>query len=1433
MLTRLPGPSLRVACMACGLWLIAAGWVAAELPARSVQPGEAISDVVASVPGPRVAGQVLDARRQPLAGAALELQALADDEGWPLPTKGARSAPARAVAVTTVSDAAGRFALHAPAVGMWQLKASAPGYAAARIDLIPLVHDQALSPIVLRASRTIAVEVVEPSGVPVPRATVVLDARPGGDAAAAIMGPTIIGLTRAWTVPQVASTDTSGRAQLVAPAGGTFSLRVLANGFPPWSGRVRGRPSERVVLRHGVAYDLRVRDLTGRPAAHAIVRQGSTGVPIAHTDDRGFARLFVVPGERHDIHVSAADGRAARVAIEAPPPDRDAAASESVVVVVADVVVADVSVVGAVPAAWGGRVASSRGQVPIAHAVVWRADDPAAFARTDSEGRFRLPPRSRPRGLDDRRPGVDTLRVAAWGYLPVAVPVATASASGRLVLRPAARLRGVVVDAAGRGIPDAVVHAATADDAPVTARSAGDGAFVLPSVPLGRSVQLLARRAGFIPARLEVPLARAGERSESHELRVRLDRGRFGHGMVLDEAEQPVADASITLARSPDGTGARVAGQEPLRALSDNQGRFVLTDIPPGRFDLSARAVRFAPVTVPGITIEGGDAPVDLGTLILGPGVVIAGQVLDTTGQPVANAAIRARSEVALSEEVLSASGDGAAPSVLSAEPPEAWSDADGQFSIGDLAPGQKVTLQVMRQGYATARIEAVRAPANDLEVVLEEAMALRGVVRDELGHPIADAHLHLARESSATAGADTERAGQPAPRPARFATSAPTGSFVIEGIAAGSWTLHARAHGYRDGEPLPVQVSIGEAMAPLSVVLATGASVAGQVVDGDGGPVAEARVSATAASGRAPVRSATTDAEGRYRLDGLPQGKLAFAAEHAEHPRAARELEVQPGDNRLDFAMDRAWTISGLVLDLADQPVAGARVDALPAGAGPSTRARRLGSPSGAGRAVVESGPDGSFEVAIQAEGNYVVRAEKPGYSDHRVEDLVPIHGQSARGVVLRLEPGGVIAGQVLGVTFDELSSVRVVAFPGDRATPPESTTVDFEAHYRFDSLPFGDWVIYAGVGDSGKSVKESVRLAVGESEITQDLQLGAGLVLSGQVMRASLPVARAQVRASGLGSLAGARTVAGQDGRFRLEGLEVGEYQVVVADHADGPGHVREVRLETDQDLLIELEAHTLGGQIVGDQEGNPIPDASVTLVSTDRARSGSPIVRRSDARGAFRFSGLASGRYRVQASKDGYGNSVQEIAVDGRGDGHGIELRLAPSEALTLDVRHPTGGVAREVGVVVLDGHGQPWLSGWFGATQDGLIRLDELPAGRWTLLASGRGTATVRQPVEAPGGPVTVRLPETGALIVRVPELVGTGRLAHLVLSDPAGQPYFDVGQRQRQWQLRDGVVTLPSIPVGTWTVAVRTRDEQAAWTASSQVSPGQATAVDLN
>ena len=57
-----------------------------------------------------------------------------------------------------------------------------------------------------------------------------------------------------------------------------------------------------------------------------------------------------------------------------------------------------------------------------------------------------------------------------------------------------------------------------------------------------------------------------------------------------------------------------------------------------------------------------------------------------------------------------------------------------------------------------------------------------------------------------------------------------------------------------------------------------------------------------------------STDADGRYRLDGVPAGKITFAAEHPDYLEVSRPVEVED-EATVDLTLSLGGSIAGSVV--------------------------------------------------------------------------------------------------------------------------------------------------------------------------------------------------------------------------------------------------------------------------------------------------------------------------------------------------------------------------------------------------------------------------------------------------------------------------------------------------------------------------------------
>jgi hypothetical protein len=544
------------------------------------------------------------------------------------------------------------------------------------------------------------------------------------------------------------------------------------------------------------------------------------------------------------------------------------------------------------PASFEGRVVSSATGGGIGAAeLTFSRGGAAASVRAGPDGTFRFEPPQDGRWL--------LAAVTAGGFFPFAPewghsPVQLDATAGRRVtgieihLAPATELEGRVVDPGGAPVADAEVRllgaAGEAALVPIPDRFISDarGRFRF-AAPEGAVLE--ARRAGFLPGRADVsPLARlnghvtvelgpahaaVGERAPVTGRVVARGGGALAGALVVAERER------------------RFGGEVPsAQVVTGDDGGFVLADLDPGSYRITARAEGRAPATVR--RVEPGTKDV---VLELDAGGRLRGCVRSAaSGAPIAPFTVlvfERRSALRLVPQ--------RSRSVI---------DPAGCYALDDLVPGPAAVV-VSAPGYAPSQERAVEIPPPPGEAVADAALEaggrLAGVVRDDAtGAPLAGARLSV--EGALSGAASTFPV-------LSEATTGADGSFVLGGlprrvsVVAGAAAHHARILGgveiapggtagpvdirlrpIAEGEEPQVDLAgIGVVLAPMGDALAVAQVVAGSgaaevgIVRGDlvrevdGRPVSDLGLSGAV--------DAIRGAEGTFVVLRVERGERTFEA--------------------------------------------------------------------------------------------------------------------------------------------------------------------------------------------------------------------------------------------------------------------------------------------------------------------------------------------------------------------------------------------------------------------------------------------------------------------------------------------------------------------------------------------------------------------------
>ncbi len=521
--------------------------------------------------------------------------------------------------------------------------------------------------------------------------------------------------------------------------------------------------------------------------------------------------------------------------------------------------------------------------------------------------------------IDAMRPGSRSLTVRAPGFVPKQIDVAIvegertrgvvvelergASIAGRVIDpegRPVAGAQVVALDTRGR-LSDVdrartnrgpVPFGAEADDflreAPIELAAgvgllAGgsvtadrEGLFEIGGLP-GRGARLLAVQRDFAPLETEPFEFEPGARLEGVELV--LSRGGGLEGRVTDRFGRPVANA-IVIASIPPGRD-RQASARLYQGASDADGRYRVAPMRGGSYFLLVTrgdeqlslagffgSLHFDLVSVPDNEVITFD--------IVDPSASAArvfGTVSDA-GLPVEGGILTA---VNFDTENL-----------LGVDFKLTPVRQDGGFEFAGLAPGDyQFSYQggAGRRGEVRITAEVPDRPEWRFDVALPQGAIAGRVLDGSTRAPLANADVQL-RPLSAEGGSGLLGAflGSEA-RVLRERTDA-AGDFVFRGLESGGFELTVRgprnstSGRFAPSTPRVVDVEDGRMSDGVEVALAPSRVLRGRVVDGQGLPVAGARVTAIAREGTPTGgERGRSDGDGRFELDGLAAGRFDVVA--------------------------------------------------------------------------------------------------------------------------------------------------------------------------------------------------------------------------------------------------------------------------------------------------------------------------------------------------------------------------------------------------------------------------------------------------------------------------------------------------------------------------------------------------------------------------
>jgi protocatechuate 3,4-dioxygenase beta subunit len=549
-----------------------------------------------------------------------------------------------------------------------------------------------------------------------------------------------------------------------------------------------------------------------------------------------------------------------------------------------------------------------------------------------------------------------------------------------------------------------------------------------------------------------------------------------------------------------------------------------------------------------------------------------------------------------------------------------ATTDAEGRFTLAGLEAG---TLTLWADGPAGIAWKSdVASDATGVQLELSDGRVLKGTVKKTDGSPAAGALVtaifsEQSRFFDVVAGADGSFRIGPVP----------LGKYAVVAMSGGLLPDHQQVRA-DDEEPITLELSVPR-------------TLSGTVRRNDE-PVAGVTVKL---SGLHRKRSVTSDEEGAFRVERLRPGEYeldALLPSELAHVTAKVPKERDLDDVVLELARGRV--VKGLVVDERGSPLQDVKVSV----------------DEGNDWRKAQTDAQGRFALdAVSDSGEHWISASKQGYLEQRLR-LPP-----GEEVTVTLKQASLLTGRVITRDGTVVPKFRVTVRADTSVTPRDSIDDDdmpssnetgsldsTDGGFSFELAPKAYTLTVRG---PPWAPANATSRAPGDVTITVE----AGATVSGRVLDVDgVPTAGARITAFSPSPRDTVSERSDADGRFKLEGLHAGTYEVratAMLETLPTWSATAEVKTRAGETVELELRAKEgarLGGVVI-DPRGEPMAGVSVTAWAkpTDGKQStpgtGSGVT---DEKGRFLLRTLPAGPVNVFArTKEGERASMPATAPD----------------------------------------------------------------------------------------------------------------------------------------------------------------------------------------
>ncbi|WWB87080.1 carboxypeptidase regulatory-like domain-containing protein [Priestia aryabhattai] len=821
---------------------------------------------------------------------------------------------------------------------------------------------------------------------------------------------------------------------------------------------------------------------------------------------------------------------------------------------------------------------------------------PIAFAVTDQLGNYQFP------GL---QPGSYVVVGSEFNYASASAGATVTSNQvtiANLFLQPNfASISGTVSTLEGLPINNATVRILNQNQVIIGYGITNEnGFYAIGNIPVG-TFTVIASAPAFQSVLSDLTLAQ-GDQQKNIDFVLQSNPGILT-GTVTNQSNEPIPGAFVNV-RLLGATGIIIAS-----TVTDSNGRYVITDLPPGSYTVSATASGFETKAVGAIIETNATEVVDI--MLTGVFGSINGVVLNNLAQPIVGSSISLSLFDTNNLLIFTTTGY-----------------SDGTFSFPNLEPGNYF-ITASASGFITevigARVTANEATFARILLQSSPATVTGQVVTLAGGQAIQGAIVSATTlEGQVLAVTATDVSGR----------------FTIMNLPPGALIVTATAVNFgADSKTVLLQTN-GITSTTLFLSMAPG-FLTGTVKSEAENPIPNTVVQLFDFT-NGLVATAVTNAIGQYTIQGLNPGnyRVVFTAEEFE--RLSAGATINSGETTsLNVKLSSLFaTIKGSVLNAQTKsPIQGAAVTI------------RYQSSSGPIFTTVFTDTSGKFTISSIPDGAFSIIATAAGFGSQGLTAFA-VGGQTFTFNLLLLPQVGTIRGKVTDSSSGAPlanTRIRVINASGVVVT---TTQTDINGNYLLSNLAAGTYQIITSNVDY-QAAAQTVTLTTNEVKEVDFTLNGNPARLIGRVVdkETKFPVIGALIEVFNEVDLSVSFGLTDENGKYVIEGLPQGAFSV----RASASGYMSEtVKIQLSPNEVLELNfaltttaafTGAIIGQVVDNSTSLPIANARVNLLDNEGQLIASTTTNEA---GQYFFASLEAKTYTVVVDADGYQTQQQSVTI-----------------------------------------------------------------------------------------------------------------------------------------------------------------------------------------